>query len=88
MVNFIILVMVGGGLGAMLREFVMLMVPNPVNGFPLDILAANLLAASCSAWSRHCTAGRSCPTTSTCCSVSGSWAGCRRFRALSMAAWC
>ena len=45
MVNFVILVMVGGGLGAMLREFAMLMVPNPVNGFPLDILAANLLAA-------------------------------------------
>jgi CrcB protein len=44
-VNFVILVMVGGGLGAMLREFVMLMVPNPVNGSPLDILAANLLAA-------------------------------------------
>ena len=45
MVNLVILVMVGGGLGAMLREFVMLMVPNPVNGSPLDILAANLLAA-------------------------------------------
>ena len=45
MVNFVILVMVGGGLGAMLREFVMLMVPNPVDGFPLDILVANLLAA-------------------------------------------
>jgi fluoride exporter len=44
-VNFIILVLVGGGLGAMLREFVMLMVPNLVDGFPLDILAANLLAA-------------------------------------------
>ena len=45
MVNFVILVMVGGGLGAMLREFVMLMVPNPVNGFPLDILVANIVAA-------------------------------------------
>jgi CrcB protein len=44
-VNFVILVMVGGGLGAMLREFVMLLVPNPVDGFPLDILVANLLAA-------------------------------------------
>jgi CrcB protein len=44
-VNYVILVMVGGGLGAMLREFAMLMVPNPVDGFPLDILAANLLAA-------------------------------------------
>ena len=45
MLNLVILVLVGGGLGAMLREFVMLMVPNPVNGSPLDILAANLLAA-------------------------------------------
>ena len=45
MVNFVILVLVGGGLGAMLREFVMLMVPNPADGFPLDILVANLLAA-------------------------------------------
>jgi CrcB protein len=44
-VNCVILVLVGGGLGAMLREFIMLMVPNPVDGFPLDILAANLLAA-------------------------------------------
>jgi CrcB protein len=44
-VNFVILVLVGGGLGAMLREFIMLMVPNPVDGFPLDILVANLLAA-------------------------------------------
>jgi hypothetical protein len=47
-VNFVILVLVGGGLGAVLREFVMLMVPNPVDGFPLDILVANLLhARSC-----------------------------------------
>ena len=45
MVNFMILVLVGGGLGAMLREFIMLMVPNPADGFPLDILVANLLAA-------------------------------------------
>ena len=45
MVNFVILVLVGGGLGAMLREFIMLMVPNPVDGFPLDILVANVLAA-------------------------------------------
>jgi CrcB protein len=44
-VNFVILVLVGGGLGAMLREFVMLMVPNPVDGFPLDILVANIVAA-------------------------------------------
>lgn len=44
MVNFI-LVMVGGGLGAILREFFMLMVPNLADGFPLDILVANLLAS-------------------------------------------
>jgi CrcB protein len=43
-VNFVILVLVGGGLGSMLRV-VMLMVPNPVDGFPLDILVANLVAA-------------------------------------------
>jgi CrcB protein len=35
----------GGALGAMLREFAMMMVPNPVDNFPLDILVANLLAA-------------------------------------------
>jgi CrcB protein len=45
MVNFVILVLVGGGLGAMLREFVTLMVPNLADGFPMDILAANLVAA-------------------------------------------
>lgn len=43
--KFALLVFVGGGLGAMLREFVMLLVPNPVDGFPLDILVANLIAA-------------------------------------------
>ncbi len=43
--KFAILVFVGGALGAMLREFFMLMVPNLVDGFPLDILAANLVAA-------------------------------------------
>jgi fluoride exporter len=44
-VNIVILVFVGGALGAMLREFVMLMVPNLADGFPLDILVANLVAA-------------------------------------------
>src|SRR5262252_932651 len=29
----------------MLREFIMLMVPNPVDGFPPDILVVNLAAA-------------------------------------------
>ena len=45
MVNFIILVLVGGGLGAVLREFVMPMMPNLPDGFPLDILVGNLLVA-------------------------------------------
>ena len=45
MVNIVILVFVGGALGAMLREFTMLMVPNLANNFPLDILVANLVAA-------------------------------------------
>jgi len=40
-----LLIFVGGAVGAMLREFAMIMVPNPVDKFPLDILVANLLAA-------------------------------------------
>lgn len=39
------MVLVGGALGPMLREFAMLAVPNLADGFPLDILVANLLAA-------------------------------------------
>jgi CrcB protein len=45
MVNIVLPVFVGGALGAMLREFTMLMVPNPVDNFPMDILVANLVAA-------------------------------------------
>ena len=45
MTNFVIPVFVGGALGAVLREFVMLAVPNLADGFPLDILVANLVAA-------------------------------------------
>ena len=45
MTNFVIPVFVGGALGAMLRELVMLVVPNLMDGFPLDILVANLVAA-------------------------------------------
>ena len=45
MVNIVIPVFVGGALGAMLREFTMLMVPNLADNFPLDILIANVVAA-------------------------------------------
>ena len=45
MVNVVIAVFLGGGLGAMLREFIMLGVPNLADGFPMDILVANLVAA-------------------------------------------
>ena len=45
MVNTVMLVFVGGALGAILREFSMLMVPNLADKFPLDILVANLVAA-------------------------------------------
>jgi CrcB protein len=44
-IKVVILVFVGGALGAMLREFLMLMVPQGPRGFPLDILVANLVAA-------------------------------------------
>jgi fluoride exporter len=44
-INSFILVFFGGAMGAMLREFIMLMVPSLSNHFPLDILVANLVAA-------------------------------------------
>jgi len=44
-VKIAMLVFVGGALGAMLREFAMLMVPKLADNFPLDILVANLVAA-------------------------------------------
>ena len=45
MINPIILVFVGGALGAAAREFIMLMSPHLADGFPVDILLANLIAA-------------------------------------------
>lgn len=45
MTKIVILVFVGGAVGAMLREVLMLMVPQGSRGFPLDILVANLVAA-------------------------------------------
>jgi fluoride exporter len=44
-IKTVMLVYLGGALGAVLREFFMLMVPTLSRGFPLDILAANVLAA-------------------------------------------
>lgn len=45
MINLVILVFVGGAIGAMAREFLMLGVPDLADGFPLPILAANVVAA-------------------------------------------
>ena len=45
MIKIVMLVFVGGALGAMLREMLMSMVPQGSRGFPLDILVANLVAA-------------------------------------------
>ena len=45
MIKIAVLVFIGGALGAVLREFLMLVVPTVADGFPLDILAANLVAA-------------------------------------------
>lgn len=44
-ITFVIPVFVGGALGAMLREFMMMIVPVGPRGFPYDILVANLVAA-------------------------------------------
>jgi fluoride exporter len=42
--DYFMVVFVGGAVGSTLREFIMLMVPNLADGFPLDILVANLVA--------------------------------------------
>jgi CrcB protein len=44
-IKIAVLVFIGGALGSVLREFLMLAVPTLADGFPLDILAANLVAA-------------------------------------------
>ncbi|WEK48866.1 MAG: CrcB family protein [Candidatus Kaistia colombiensis] len=45
MINLVILVFIGGAIGAMAREFLMLGVPNLSDGFPMAILVANIVAA-------------------------------------------
>ena len=45
MIKIIAAVFVGGAVGAILREFLMWIVPKLADGFPLDILAANLVAS-------------------------------------------
>ena len=45
MINIILLVFAGGAVGAILRELLMLGVPRLSDGFPLDILAANVAAS-------------------------------------------
>ena len=41
----VLLVFVGGAVGAVVREFLMLLVPTLSDGFPLDILVANVVAS-------------------------------------------
>ncbi|STT46592.1 camphor resistance protein CrcB [Klebsiella pneumoniae] len=45
MLNFTILIFVGGAFGAICRELLMLVVPRLSDGFPLDIFIANIIAA-------------------------------------------
>ncbi len=40
-----LLVLIGGAVGSIAREFLMLVVPTLSRGFPLDILAANVVAS-------------------------------------------
>jgi CrcB protein len=41
----VLLVFIGGAVGAIAREFLMLFVPTLSHGFPLDILMANVVAS-------------------------------------------
>lgn len=45
MSRLVLLVFVGGGIGALVRELLMLGVRRGYDGFPLDILAANLIGS-------------------------------------------
>lgn len=50
MFKTIVFVFAGGALGAVFREFLMLGVPKLLDGFPLDILLANLIASFLLGW--------------------------------------
>lgn len=50
MIKTIVLIFAGGALGAILREILMLRVPKLLDGFPLDILVANLVASFLLGW--------------------------------------
>lgn len=50
MFKTIALIFAGGAIGAVLRELLMLGVPKMLDGFPLDILAANLVASFLLGW--------------------------------------
>ena len=41
----VLLVFIGGAVGSIVREFLMLLVPTLSRGFPLDILVANVVAS-------------------------------------------
>ena len=41
----VVLVFIGGAVGAVAREFLMLLVPSLWHGFPMDILVANVFAS-------------------------------------------
>ena len=45
MVNAVILVIIGGAVGALAREFLMLGIPDLSDGFPLSIFIANIVAS-------------------------------------------
>ena len=45
MIKTVLLVAIGGGIGAILRELLMLAIGSAQDGFPLDILVANLTAS-------------------------------------------
>ncbi|GAA0240955.1 Putative fluoride ion transporter CrcB [Methylorubrum aminovorans] len=42
-----VFVFIGGGFGAITREFLMLLIPQQSGAFPLDIFTANVVASFC-----------------------------------------
>ena len=72
-----ILVLIGGGIGAVVRELLMLGVANLPGGFPMPIFIANMTAALLiGVLSALTITGGVIGSVASCCSRQASWAAC------------
>ena len=79
----VLLVFIGGAVGAIARELLMLLVPTLSGGFPLDILIANVVASLLIGFSTGRHNRKAINDGSHLTVTTEPWAACRRSRALS-----